>query len=125
MNPIQFVLGKGVILAEKIFAPKGIKRNPEAQQKADEITSKYVLYHFAECPFCLKVRRQIAALGLKIEMRDILRNKEYFQELMQGGGQDQAPCLRIEESSGEFRWMYESSEINSFLVAQFGMSAAD
>src|SRR4051812_18917925 len=93
-----------VFLFEGVFKPKPMTRNPEQQTKLDQSTSDLILYHFEACPFCLKVRRKIQQLGLKIEMRDILKNSTYFDELMAGGGEDQAPCLKITEADGKVRW---------------------
>ena len=50
--------------------PKGIVR-PEAEQQAiDARTQHLALYHFPTCPFCLKTRRVMRRLSLKIELRD-------------------------------------------------------
>ena len=80
----------------------------------------YTLYHFERCPYCLFVRDVIKTLGLDIELRDIRAHPEFEQELLQGGGRTMVPCLRIEEKSGQIRWLYESSDIIAFLNAGTG-----
>ena len=52
--------------------------------------------------------------NLKVETRDAKRNPEFAEELQAGGGKLKVPCLKIQEN-GETRWMYESSDIISYL----------
>ncbi|MFL5813519.1 MAG: glutaredoxin family protein, partial [Bdellovibrionia bacterium] len=77
------------------------------------------LYQFEGCPFCVKVRREIKRLGLNIEYRDILKNPTWEHEMIQGGGQRQVPCLRIQREDGNVQWLYESSDINRYLIERF------
>ncbi len=37
------------------------------------------------------------------------------KELINGGGKGQVPCLRIEDSSGEVTWLYESDDILRYI----------
>ena len=73
------------------------------------------LYHLSGCPFCIKVRVMMWWLGVKIPLRNIAANPEYRHELIAGGGKEQVPCLRIEHGDGQFRWLYESSDIIRYL----------
>jgi glutathione S-transferase len=73
----------------------------------------------------VKVRRQIKRLGLSIECRDILKNPAWEQEMVQGGGQRQVPCLRIEREDGGVQWLYESSDINRYLTERFQVFSRD
>ena len=41
-------------------------------------------------------------------------------ELLSEGGQSTVPCLRIADDKGKARWMYESSDINHYLIERFG-----
>ncbi len=75
---------------------------------------KFTLYHFASCPFCIRVRQVIDELGINIEQRDTLLNPAYRQELLEGGGSSTVPCLKIEEK-GQTRWQYESADIIQYL----------
>ena len=119
---IRAILGPILLLFERLFKPKGLVRTAEDQRQVDEATKYLALYQFQTCPFCLKVRRVIQRLSLKIEYRDIMKNKEFETELIQQGGQRQAPCLRITKNDGKVQWMYESDEINKYLTNIFSTS---
>jgi glutathione S-transferase len=83
------------------------------------------LYQYAACPFCVKVRRAMKRSALNIETRDAKRNQRFKEELLQGGGQLKVPCLRIEDNNGDVRWMYESSDIISYLDQRFNSNDAE
>lgn len=73
------------------------------------------LYHFDGCPYCSMTRKAIGQLGLDIEQRNIQQQAQHKNDLVQGGGKKQVPCLRIEHTSGETQWLYESGDIINFL----------
>ena len=75
------------------------------------------LYHYQGCPYCTLVRDAMARLGLEIELRDVLQNADYRKELIAATGRQMVPCLRIEEASGDVRWMHESRDIIRHLEA--------
>lgn len=77
------------------------------------------LYHYETCPYCRKVRNVIDRLGLSIEMRNTREKSEYRDQLMEGGGKNQVPCLRIDRDD-DTKWMYESDDIIGFLEHTFG-----
>ncbi len=81
-------------------------------------THGLVLYEYFTCPFCFMTRRVMTQLGIDIERRDILKNADFRQELVKGGGKSQVPCLRIEEND-QVTWLYESADIISYLKARF------
>ncbi len=111
-------LGRLVILIS-FFIPTGkVKRSAEEQQCVDQQTASLSLYQFYACPFCLKTRRAIKRLGLKIETRDAQSNP-CRAELKAEGGEIKVPCLRIENPQ-ETIWMYESSDIIAYLEQRFG-----
>ncbi|MCW9012892.1 MAG: glutaredoxin [Gammaproteobacteria bacterium] len=116
---LRIILGPILLLWDWITSPAGIKRSPEEQQDIDNKTGKLVLYQFRTCPFCIKARRAIKRLSLKIELRDALRNKTHRSELSEGGGQIKVPCLRIENDSGDYSWLYESDDIIEYLQKNF------
>ncbi len=105
---------------EEFFAGEPIERTEEEQRAVDEATEKLKLYHFPTCPFCFRVRRVLKKLKLNIELRDIHQFPEYREELINNGGRSTVPSLRIQQEDGKVRWMYESSEINRFLLDRFG-----
>lgn len=80
------------------------------------------LYHYMACFFCVRVRQVIEQLGLDIELRDILRNPAFREELQANGGRKTVPCLRIEQGDGEVIWLYESRDIIHFLRTHFEQS---
>jgi len=108
-----------MLLWEYVTTPKGIVRTPEAQQKTDMQTRNMALYQFRTCPFCIKVRRVIGELSLKIELRDAQNDAQHREALLQGGGRIKTPCLRITDEQGNSQWMYESADIIQYLRKQF------
>ena len=115
---LRLVLTPIVLLVEKLTTPKGLSRSDEEQQKVDEACKSLTLYQFAACPFCVKVRKEIARLNLNIELRDAKNNEQHRRELSDGGGRVKVPCLRIEQDDN-VQWMYESDDINQYLQQRF------
>ena len=76
------------------------------------------LYHYDSCPYCAKTRQAINAFGLEIELKNIQLNDQHRIELHEGGNKTQVPCLRINETSGETQWLYESDDIINYLAQQ-------
>ena len=95
-----------------------LERSAEAQQCVDTQTANLALYHYESCMFCARVRKAIARLNLKIELRDILRDANHRQALELGGGRTTVPCLRI-GSGDDGQWMYESADIIAYLAGRF------
>lgn len=119
MVVIRWILGRLILLLNSVFSPGGIKRPPEQQAAIDAATAQLSLYQYLACPFCVKVRRSMKRHSLNIETRDAKRHEQFREELVQGGGKLKVPCLRIEEKGGSVRWMYESSDIISYLEQSF------
>ena len=119
MKLIRLVLGKIILFFDAAFVPESEKRSPEAQAKVDAEAKSLVLYQLNACPFCVKVRRGMKRLGVTIELKDIGTDAKAHAELMAGGKLDQAPCLRITDSSGAVSWLYESSDILAHLEKRF------
>lgn len=119
---VRILLGPWVLLIERLTRPTAPVRGVGEQQKLDTQTAGLVLYQFRTCPFCAKVRNEIRRLGLKIELRDAQGSGPGYEELVRGGGTYQTPCLRIPDSRGQggYRWLYESSDINSYLKSTYG-----
>ncbi len=116
MQIIRFILGKIILFLNAVFVPKQIVfRSLEAQSALNEKTKGWTMYQLQTCPFCVKVRRQMKRLAIEIPFKDVAADPEAQKELMDGGKQDQVPCLRYLDSSGSVQWMYESSAINEFL----------
>ena len=81
---------------------------------------KLALYQFASCPFCTRVRSAIDQLGIDIELRDILLDERYRDELIAERGRATVPVLRITSPDGSERWMPESAEIIAYLEELYG-----
>jgi glutaredoxin len=122
---VHYTVGPLLLLWEKLAAPAGMKRPAEVQQQVDASTRSLVLYQFLMCPFCITVRRAIKRLSLNIETRDALRDTASRQQLLQGGGQVQVPCLRITDEHGNDTWMYESRAIVSYLQAVYASPSGE
>lgn len=116
---IRLILTPFMLLAEKLTTPKAIARSQAEQAEMDTACSKLALYQFSACPFCIKVRKEIARLGLNIIKRDAQYNQQHRSELKTAGGKIKVPCLRIETASGEVQWLYESTEIIAYLQQRF------
>jgi glutaredoxin len=116
---LRLVLMPFMLLWAQLAMPKGVQRSTEAQQEIDLACQKLSLYHFKTCPFCIKVRHEMARLALPIELRDAQHDAGHRAALLQGGGKIQTPCLQITNEEGKTRWLYESKEIIAYLQQRF------
>lgn len=116
---LRLILGPVLLLKEKLTAPKGLVRTPEAQQDVDRQCRDLALYQFRTCPFCIKVRQEMRRLALDIELRDAQHDAAHREALQQGGGKAMVPCLHIREENGASRWLYESADIIAYLRGRF------
>ncbi|HAW93521.1 MULTISPECIES: glutathione S-transferase N-terminal domain-containing protein [unclassified Arsukibacterium] len=121
---LRLILTPFMLIGEWLTTPKAIARDAEQQRNVDENCQQLALYQFSSCPFCIKVRKEIARLGLNIERRDAQHNQQYRLELAQAGGKVKVPCLRISTPGQTTTWLYESQDIISYLQRQFDSSAA-
>jgi glutaredoxin len=119
---LRLVLMPFMLLWSKLATPKGITRTLEAQQQVDQQCGKLALYHFKTCPFCIKVRHEMARLSLPIALRDAQHDAKHRSDLQNGGGKVQTPCLQITGEQGKVTWLYESADIISYLQKQFSTS---
>ena len=116
---LRLILTPVVLLSEKLGTPTAISRAPEAQARADAESAKLALYQFRACPFCIKVRKEIARLGVNLETRDAQHDQQHRAELEKGGGRIKVPCLLIRHEDGRQEWLYESDAIKSWLQDRF------
>ena len=117
---LRLVLTPFMLISEKLSTPKAeVNRTPEQQAEVDKETAKLALYQFKACPFCMKVRKEMARLGLDIELRDAQHNQKHREALKNGGGKVKTPCLLITDDQGNEQWMYESEDIKAWLNRQF------
>jgi len=104
---------------KNLFLPPPVQREPVQQQAVDAQTAKLALYHFPSCPYCLKVRWHMRRLNLNIELRNA-QQIPHHKALLQGGGLEQVPCLRIAKTKQQIDWLYESEDILRYLQQKFG-----
>ncbi len=121
-KPVRWVLGQIIIFIDWLTRSKPVERSAEAQKEIDKQTKDMVLYQFQQCPFCVKTRRTMRRLALKIEKRDARNDPQWNQELIEEGGKYQVPCLKITADDGSVEWMYESTAINQYLDEKFSVS---
>lgn len=95
-----------------------LQRSEARQQQVDQETGRLALYHFPWCGHCLRVRRAIWRLNLKIELRDAASEARWSSELRADGGKRQVPCLQIRHPE-HTEWLYESDDIISYLKVRF------
>ena len=116
---LRIVLGPVMLLKEKLTRPKGIVRSQAAQQSADLQCQSLALYQYKTCPFCMKVRQEIAQLSLNIQRIDAQPPGADRDALTREGGQTKVPCLRITDSAGNSHWLYDSTMIVGYLQGRF------
>ncbi|ADP99903.1 glutaredoxin [Marinobacter adhaerens] len=116
---LRLVLTPFMLLSEKLSTPESVNRSAEEQARVDEASKDLALYQFKACPFCIKVRKEIARLGLNIETRDAQHDPEHRAALEAGGGRVKVPCLKIRHEDGSAGWLYESGEIKAWLQERF------
>lgn len=116
---LRLILMPFMLLWAKMGKPSGIVRPAEDQQKVDLDCARLALYHFKTCPFCIKVRHEMARLSLPIQLRDAQHDPVHRDDLLQGGGKIQTPCLQIVDGHGNTQWMYESDDIIKYLQGRF------
>ena len=117
---IRWPLGQIIIFIDWITRPAIPVIPAEKRAELDATTSTMKLYHFKQCPFCVKTRRTIRRLGLNIETRDARNDPRWNSELINQGGKYQVPCLRVEKTEGSIEWMYGSDNIIDYLDHRFG-----
>ena len=120
---LRLVLTPFMLLSEKLSTPVAVTRSAADQADADRACENLALYQFSACPFCIKVRKEIARLGLKIETRDAQHNSDHRAALEAGGGRIKVPCLLIKNDEGQSEWLYESDTIKAWLQSRFPVRA--
>ncbi len=121
---LRIVLGPFMLLKERLTQPAGVQREPAAQAAVDLQCQSLALYQFSTCPFCIKVRQEMRRLSLPIEKRDAQHNNANREQLLQGSGTAQVPCLSITDADGQTRWLKDSGAIVSYLRERFSAPAA-
>ncbi|MEQ3641101.1 MAG: glutathione S-transferase N-terminal domain-containing protein [Alteromonas sp.] len=118
INLIRNLLGAIIAFFDVITRGTKLKRSPEKQVQVAEESQKLALYQFFGCPFCIKTRRAMYKYNVPIQKRNVSEGSPHREELLQGGGKIQTPCLRIENEKG-VEWMYDSKAIIGYLEERF------
>ncbi len=92
----------------------------ESVPEQTAMDEKLSLYCRDWCGACFIVKRYIKKLGLNIEIRDICKQPERFNELVAARGRGTVPVLRRDLSDGRSDWMPESRDIVHYLVEKYG-----
>jgi len=94
------------------------------EEKSLRLIENHALYYYSSCPFCFQVQIMMKKLSIDMELRNIHQVSKHRNELQKGGGSTVVPCLRIEKD-GKIEWLYESADINQYLVQNFKVVEAD
>lgn len=93
-----------------------------AEDAGELVTEGLSIYGYPQCPYCQRVFRATQALGIEIELRDIMSDDARRSELIDAMGRGTVPVLRIEDEGGEAKWLPESADIVAYLESRFGAS---
>jgi hypothetical protein len=117
---LRAILGPFLLLGDRLTRPKGIVRPPPSSRPSTRARSNLALYHFPTCPFCLKTRRTMRRLSLKVELRDAQQRRNPprrpDRRRRQAAGAVPADHRRRRQPT----WLYESDAINAYLNREFG-----
>jgi len=119
---LRLILTPFMLLWSSLATPKGVLRPPMDQQQVNQECSRLALYHFKTCPFCIKVRHEMARLSLPITLRDAQHDPKHRADLLAEGGKIQTPCLQITDNACKVQWLYESKEIITYLQQRFSLA---
>jgi len=98
-----------------------VKRSAEAQAEIDKVCATMELYHFSDCPFCIKVLRFMHQENININLRDAAKDTKSRDALFAGGGKHQVPCLHLANARGKDTWLYESDDVISYLKSNLAL----
>lgn len=115
-------LGSIIAFIDRVTRPAKMERTPEQQEIVNDQLKEMTIYQLYACPFCIKTRRALHRLNLPMKIKSVSEGSPYREELEQGGGRIQVPCLRLQQNGSDV-WMYESSDIIHYLEERFGQPA--
>ena len=122
---VRIILGPVLLIKEKLTRPQGITRTAAAQASVDQACQALALYQYKTCPFCMKVRQEMARLSLNIQRVDAQPLGADRDALTHEGGLTKVPCLRITDVAGQTaltgnsQWLYDSDKIIAYLQSRF------
>ena len=118
INLIRNLLGGIIAAIDWVTRGAKLKRSAAAQLQVETELTQLSLFQFFACPFCIKTRRAMHKLNLPIVKRNASQGSPFREQLLQGGGKIQTPCLRIEKDEG-VEWLYDSKAIIAYLENRF------
>jgi len=88
---------------------------PRPLLKPDGTPYELALYGYESCPYCRRVERTLAQLGIEVERRNTMRDRRHRDDLIDATGRGTVPCLFIDgapmhESADIIRWLRARSE---------------
>jgi len=116
---IRLILTPVMLVSERLSTPRPVSRSPDQQDEVDQAAKQLALYQFQACPFCIRVRKELARLNVPVEKRDAQHDSEHRAALEAGGGRVKVPCLLIRHTDGSNEWLYESEAITAWLQERF------
>ena len=118
VKALRVGLGQLIVIGDALTRPRPQQRSAQGQAAVNAQAAALSLYQFQACPFCVKTRRAMHRLNVRVTLHDAKNDPQAREQLLAGGGKIKVPCLRIEDADGT-RWMYESSEIIAYLDQRF------
>lgn len=91
-----------------------------SEPELEPAVEKLSLYCRDWCGACMIVKRTISRRGLPVEIRDVFKNPDYYDELVAARNRGTVPVLRRDFPDGRSEWMPESRDILKFLAERFG-----
>jgi glutaredoxin len=87
---------------------------PAAPSAGPSLQSELLLYKYDACPYCRRVQRRIAELGIIVPTRDTRTDPAASGELYRQTGRTQVPCLFIHgeplfESADIIEWLEQAA----------------
>lgn len=76
--------------------------------------TKFSLYYYDSCPFCMRVLTALRGVKVKVELRNIMSDPNHRNALYKATRRTTVPCLRI-DNGNDSQWMFESMDIMRFL----------
>ncbi len=119
MRLIRIIVGKSILFLDAVIpVKKACVRSAEESVRIQKELDTMVIYQFEACPFCIKVRRGLRRLDLKIHYLDAKNDPDHKRDLTELGGKHKVPCLRIRKD-GKDEWLYESKDILKYFEQLF------
>lgn len=92
------------------FWNRVMPRSAPANVPSPDQDRELVLYKYDSCPFCYRVKVSLDRMDVEVELRDVMVEPTYRQELRDKTGRTQVPCLFIDGEP-----LFESADIVDWL----------